>query len=237
MRILAVDSSTNVASCAIMEDGKLLGEAMVNDKVTHSQKLLPLISDTLKRCQLKVADIDVFAVSEGPGSFTGLRIGVVTVNSLAQATDKPVVGISSLESIAQNVAISEKIIVPIIDARRDRVFTAIYSSIEGQLKTVQEPDVMEVTTLLEILDKRTEDILFVGEGVDGYREKITEYMGTKSHMASDNLNISKASSVAELAMVKAKNGETKSYFELTPEYLRESQAQREYDEKMSITKC
>ena len=237
MKILAIDSSTNVASCAIMDDERLLGESIINDKVTHSQKLLPLIADTLNRCRLKVEDIDIFAVSNGPGSFTGLRIGIVTANSLAQAMDKPVVGVSSLQVIAENVSQSEKLIVPIIDARRDRVFTAIYTSQEGKLKVVQEPDVMELKTLLEILDKRSKELLFVGEGVNKYREMISDHMGSRSYFANDNQNISRASCVAEIALVKAQNGESSTYFELTPDYLRESQAQREYDEKMKKEKC
>lgn len=237
MKILAVDTSTNVASCAIMDDNKLLGEAIVNDNVTHSQKLLPLISDILNRCKLKSNDIDLFAVSNGPGSFTGLRIGVVTINSLAQAVDKPVVGVSSLEAIAQNESQSEKLIVPIIDARRDRVFTAIYTSIEGKLNVDMEPDVLELEILLNILEKRDRDILFIGEGVDTYREKIEQKMGSRSYFANPVQNISRASSVAELALEKAKDGEIKSYFDLIPDYLRESQAQREYDEKVKSLKC
>ncbi len=237
MKILAVDTSTNVASCAIMEDDKLLGESIINDKVTHSQKLLPLISDTLDFCKLKAKDIDLFAVANGPGSFTGLRIGVVTINSLAQAVDKPVVGVSSLEAIAQNASMSEKLIVPLIDARKDRVFTALYSFTKGKLNTEVEPDVLELDLLLEMLEKRSQDILFIGEGVETYREKIEQCMGDRSHFSNEIQNIARASLVAYLALAKAKNGETKSYFELTPDYLRESQAQREYDEKMKSLKC
>ena len=163
MKILAVDTSTNVASCAIMDDEKLLGEFIVNDNITHSQKLLPLISDTLNRCKIDISDIDVFAVANGPGSFTGLRIGVATINGLAQATEKPVVGVSSLQALAQNIVVSEKLIVPLIDARRDRAFTAIYDT-QDDFNVILEPDVLEVDELLKILDQKQENIIFIGEG-------------------------------------------------------------------------
>lgn len=231
MIILAVDTSTNVASCAIIDDEKLLGEFTINDNITHSQKLLPLISDTLDRCNLDIEDIDVFAVANGPGSYTGLRIGVGTINGLAQATEKSVVGVSSLKSLAQNISVSEKLIVPIIDARRNRVFTALYSSDNG-LKTILSPDTLELEELLEMLDKRNENIVFIGQGTEVYKDKIIESLGERAYFASKSVNIAKASSVAEIALIKAKNGETQSYFDLTPDYLREAQAQREYDEKM-----
>ena len=231
MKILAIDTSTNVASCAIMDDEKLLGESMVNDNITHSQKLLPLISDTLSRCKIDVKEIDVFAIANGPGSFTGLRIGVSTINGLAQATQKPVIGVSSLEALAQNIITSEKLIVPLIDARRDRAFTAIYSA-RNDFKTVLEPAIFEIVELLEILDEKHEDIIFIGEGTTAYKDMIVEKLGERAYFAPRNLNIAKASSAAEIAIKKAKDGQTKSYFDLTPDYFREPQAQREYDEKM-----
>lgn len=230
MRVLAVETSTNVASCAIMDDDQLLGEFLVNDTITHSQKLLPLISLALESCKLDITDIDVFAASVGPGSFTGLRIGIATINGLAQSTNKPVVAVSSLQALAQNVAISEKLIVPIIDARRDRVFTGAYKS-NDELTEVIAPDVIEVAELLDELEKKDCDILFVGEGIPVYKEIIVSRLGNRAQFPDKNINIARASSVAELAIRKANMGETMSFFEMVPEYLRETQAQREYDEK------
>lgn len=235
MILLAVDTSTNVASCAIMDGEKLLVEFLVNDKTTHSQKLMPLIALALEHCKLDISDIDVFAASVGPGSFTGLRIGVATVNGLAQSVDKPVVSVSTLKALAQNVAVTEKLIVPIIDARRDRVFTAAYESLL-ELETVMEPDVLELSELLDVLEKKDRDILFIGEGIKAYEANIAERLGTRAHFPSRNIDIARASSVAELAIRKANMGETMSFFELVPEYLRESQAQREYDERQRDAK-
>lgn len=233
MKILSVDSSTTVASCAVINEEEILSEAIVNSKTTHSQKLLPLIADTLDRSNTDIEEIDYFAVANGPGSFTGLRIGVSTINGLAQAMDKPVVGVSALKALAMNISTCEKLIVPLIDARRDRSFTAIYKSQDdGKLETVLEQDVIEMDEILDILDKKQEDIMFIGDGMNAYREKIVEVLGDRAYFTPKNLNIARASAVGEIAKEKIENGETLSYFELTPEYLRETQAERELDEKM-----
>lgn len=231
MKILAIDTSTNAASCAVIDDEKLIGEFTINDKITHSQKLLPMISQLLKSANIDINEIDVFAVANGPGSFTGLRIGVATINGLAQATNKPVVGVSSLESLAKNVVDSKRLIVSLIDARRDRAFVGIYRA-EKDLETVLSPDVLELEEIINILKEKQEDIIFVGEGTDIYKEKLKQELGDKAYFVPKNLNIAKASSTAEIAFKKASEGNTQSYFELGVEYLRESQAQRELDEKM-----
>lgn len=230
MIVLAIDTSTNVASCSIMEDNKLLGEITVNNKITHSQKLMPIIAEVLKITKLDIEDVDIFAGANGPGSFTGLRIGVSTLNGLAQATQKPVVGVNSLKALAQNIVESEKLIVPLIDARRDRVFTAAYNGVEN-LEQEIEPDVIEVKALLEILDEKNRDIIFIGDGSQIYRQEIIDVLGGRAYFTSDNLNIAKASSTALLAIDKAKAGSTQSHFEFTPNYYRETQAQREYEER------
>ena len=131
MRVLAIDTSSNVATVAVMEDELLLGEYILNHKKTHSQKIMTMIEQILSELELNVQDIDIFAAAIGPGSFTGLRIGVATVKALAHATGKPVVSVGTLEALAYNVPYAEHIIVPIMDARRDNVFTASYIWDEG----------------------------------------------------------------------------------------------------------
>ena len=233
MKILSVDTSTTVASCAVINKDETLSEGTVSSKTTHSQKLLPLIADTLDRANIDIEEIDYFAVANGPGSFTGLRIGVSTINGLAQALDKPVVAISSLKALAMNISTCEKLLVPLIDARRDRSFTGVYKSdLDGKLETLLEEDVREMDEILDILDKKQEDIMFIGDGMNNYREKIVNVLGDRAYFTPNNLNIAKASSVGELAKVKIEDGQTMSYFDLRPEYLRETQAQRELDEKM-----
>lgn len=234
MKILAIDTSSTSATCAIIDEDKLLVEYTINHKLTHSQKIMPIIKEALEGCELKVSDIDVFAVAKGPGSFTGLRIGVATINGLAQSVNKGVVGIPTLDALAFNLPYSEGIVVPIIDARRDRVFTGIYKWANGNLHIIKEQTVLEVKELVEILKERPEKIVFVGDGTLVYKQNLTENLGERAIFAPKSANIARASSVAELAMAKAKEGKVESFFKLVPDYLRESQAQREYNEKHSI---
>lgn len=231
MKILAIDTSSTSATCAIMDDDKLIVEYTLNHKLTHSQKIMPMIKDALDSCGLKPEDIDVFAAAKGPGSFTGLRIGVATVNGLAQAVNKKVVGIPTLDALAFNLPYCEGIIVPIMDARRERVFTGIYKWINGNLHIINEQTVLEVKELIEILKERPERIVFVGDGTLVYKDVLSEALGDKAIFAPKSANMARASSVAELAMAKALEGKTESFFEFVPDYLRESQAQREYNER------
>ena len=143
MRVLAIDTSSNVATVAVMEDELLLGEYILNHKKTHSQKIMTMIEQILSELELTVRDIDIFAAAIGPGSFTGLRIGVATVKALAHATGKPVVSVGTLEALAYNVPYAEHIIVPIMDARRDNVFTASYIWDEG-FKEIGEPEAIGI---------------------------------------------------------------------------------------------
>lgn len=234
MKILAIDTSSMSATCAIMDDDKLLVEYTLNHKLTHSQKIMPIINEALNSCGLKTEDIDIFAVAKGPGSFTGLRIGVSTINGLAQSVDKKVVGIPTLDALAFNLPYCEGIVVPIMDARRDRVFTGIYKWTNGNLHIIKEQDVLEVKELIKILDERPEKIVFVGDGTYAYKDMLSESLGDRAIFSPRSANVARASSVAELAMARAMEGKTESYFELIPEYLRESQAQREYNEKHAL---
>jgi tRNA threonylcarbamoyladenosine biosynthesis protein TsaB len=136
MRILAVDTSSNVASAAIVDDNKLVCECVLNNKLTHSQTLMPMIDEVFKKSELAPQDIDMFAVSSGPGSFTGLRIGVTTIKGLAHATDKPVCGVNTLEALAYNLPFCPYIIAPIMDARREQVYNAFYKWEDSKLKTI-----------------------------------------------------------------------------------------------------
>lgn len=231
MKVLAIDTSSIVATCAILDDDKILAEYILNHKMTHSQTIMPMIKEILDSCSLKPADIDVYAAAKGPGSFTGLRIGIATIKGLAQATGKEVIGIPTLNALAFNLPFSEGIVVPMMDARRDRVFTGIYKwSTEG-LSVIMEQDVLEVDELINILKERSENIVFNGDGTLVFRDRLVNELGNRAIFAPKSANMARASSVAELAMRKAKEGAFDNLFELAPDYLRESQAQREYNNK------
>ena len=219
----------NVATVAVMEDELLLGEYILNHKKTHSQKIMTMIEQILSELELTVQNIDIFAAAIGPGSFTGLRIGVATVKALAHATGKPVVSVGTLEALAYNVPYAEHIIVPIMDARRDNVFTASYIWDEG-FKEIGEPEAISIDECLESCGEFL-DTIFVGDGVKVHREYIKEKLGDKAIFPPANALNSRASSVAALALDKAKRGETQSYLEMKPYYIRKSQAERELEEK------
>ena len=229
MRVLAIDTSSNVATVAVMEDELLLGEYILNHKKTHSQKIMTMIEQILSELELTVQDIDIFAAAIGPGSFTGLRIGVATVKALSHATGKTVVSVGTLEALAYNVPYAEHIIVPIMDARRDNVFTASYIWDEG-FKEIGEPEAISIDECLESCGEFL-DTIFVGDGVKVHREYIKEKLGDKAIFPPANALNSRASSVAALALDKAKRGETQSYLEMKPYYIRKSQAERELEER------
>lgn len=235
MKVLAIDTSSIVATCAVMDDEKLIGEYILNHKKTHSQKIMPVIKEILDSCELDTEDIDVYGVAKGPGSFTGLRIGLATIKGLAHATDKPVVGISTLEALAFNIPYSQGIIVPMMDAKRQRVYTGLYKWQDGVLCVIDEPMAIEVEELIKILLDRNEKIIVNGDGSIVYKPIILEKLKSRVLFAPKSANLSRASSVAELTMARAKEGKLESYMKIVPDYLRKSQAQREYDEKIQCS--
>ena len=229
MKVLAIDTSSNAASVALVEDNLLLGEFVLNHKKTHSQEIMPMIDDVLKRCECKVEDIDLFAAAKGPGSFTGLRIGIATVKGLAHSVNKPVIGISTLEGLAHNLPFCEHTIVPIMDARRNQVYTGAYMWDGDELREIGENEAMSIEECVESCGNFLETV-FLGDGVHVYKEFIKEKLGDKAFFAPASCNMQKASSIAALAIKKSEQSE--SYYGLIPEYLRKPQAQREREEKL-----
>lgn len=230
MKILALDTSTMMATCAVLDENRVLGEYSLNQEETHSEKLVPMVKEILDSLDLKISDIDLYGVAVGPGSFTGLRIGVATIKAFAHLFNKPVVGISTLEALAFNLPYN-KIIVPMIDARRDRVYTGIYTWEDGKIKTVMEPDVLDIYNLLDIVDKSYDEVLVNGDGSLLHKEKIKERLKGKVLFSTIGGNFCRATSIGELALINYNEGNKDDYYTLVPEYLRESQAQRELREK------
>lgn len=229
MRVLAIDTATNVASAAVVEDGKLIGEYTINNKKKHSQLIMVLIEKLLGDLSITVSDIDLFAVANGPGSFTGLRIGVAAMKALAHSTNKPIIGISTLEALAYSVPWCEHIIIPIMDARRNSVFTASYIWDE-EFHALSEIESMTIEECVKDCGELL-DVLFIGDGVEVYRDYITEQLGERAYFPPSALCDVKASAVAMLALEKFNRGETETYLTLKPFYLKKSQAEREYEEK------
>lgn len=229
MKILGLDTSTLMATCAVIDDDILIGEFSLNQDMSHSERLVPMIKEVLDNLNLKIDDIDLYGVSTGPGSFTGLRIGVATIKGFAHLFNKPLIGVSTLEALAFNLPHNE-IVVPMIDARRDRVYTGIYTWKNGTIKTIMKPDVMEVDDFLKILEKY-EKIVVNGDGSILYKERIISALGDKVLFSTIGQNSCKAASIGELALLKYREGYRDNYFTLVPDYLRQTQAERELKEK------
>ncbi len=231
MKILAIDSCTNVATAAILDDGLLAAEFVINNKTTHSTKLLPQIENLMNNAQLEFGDIDLFAVTTGPGSFTGERIGVATAKALAHATQKPMVGVSALMAMAYNVKYTDFLICPIMDARRGQVYTATYRWEGEKLITLKEDRAMALEELLAEID---ENVIFLGDGVAPFREEITKKLGFYAHFAPEHLLHIRGGSVASCALEEYKKGNVCDYKNLVPKYLRLSQAEREYNDRNRV---
>ena len=225
MNILAIDTSALTATAAILFDDTLLGEISTTTKLTHSQTIMPMIDELLKKVSLDISDIDLFACSQGPGSFTGLRIGIGTIKGLAYGLGKPVVGVSTLEALAHNISYTDFTIAPIMDARRGQVYNALYHYNRGRLDCFCEPRALSLEELCGELAKKT---IFVGDGVKVHREKITELLGEKALFAPPQHQLQRAGSVAYAALGKMPIDAA----ELTAVYLRKPQAEREREERI-----
>ncbi len=232
MKILAVDTSSNVATIALMEDEKLIAEIVLNYKKTHSEKLMPMMEDLLNQCDVKPTEIDIFTASVGPGSFTGLRIGITTIKAMAQALNKPVVGVSTLEGLAFNLPYAEGLICPIIDAQRDVVYTALYRWEGTGLVEVMQQQVLSVEELINYLHTKDEKIIFIGDAVEKFNEILQEKLMDKASFPPNSVVFPRASSIAALARKSALKGQLMEAATMIPLYMRKSQAENQYDEKI-----
>ena len=225
MKILGVDTSTKIATIAVIDEEKVLGEYTLNQEMSHSENLIPMVKELLNNLDIKIEDIDLYGVAIGPGSFTGLRIGV---KSFAHLFKKPIVGVSTLQAMAYNLPHNE-VVIPMIDARRDRVYTGVYSWENGELKKVKADDVVEMEDLLKEL-KDYAKIAVNGDGSILHKDRLINNLNNVK-FSTKGQNVCKATSVCELALLKFKNGEVDDFYTLAPDYLRETQAQRELNER------
>ena len=229
MKILSVDSSATAASVAITADEQLLAEYTLNNGNTHSETILPMIESALRSLALTVSDIDLFAVSNGPGSFTGVRIGTATVKGLAFGTDKACVGVSTLEALAFNLVGCEGLICPVMNARRSQVYTALFRSDGKKLTRLWEDRPMSVSELDEALAAIGERVRFCG---DGYDVTLPALKKCEAIYTSERARFQSAYSVAMVALESYRNGSFTNDKELVSTYLRPSQAERERAERL-----
>lgn len=233
MRILGVDSSGMVASVALVEDDLLVAEYSVNYKKTHSQTLLPMLDEIVKMTELDLNTIDAIAVAAGPGSFTGLRIGAATVKGLGLALEKPVVSVPTCHGLAYNLWGSDKLICPIMDARRSQVYTGIYEFTKDGMQVLLDQSAMDIRALAEKLNAMGREVIFLGDGCPVYASVLAECMQVPYAFAPAHLNHQRASAVASLGAEYFKQGKQEPADDLIPIYLRKSQAEREREEKLA----
>ena len=232
MVILGIESSAQSSSAAVVKDGKLLSEMFLNVGLTHSVTLMPLIRKAAEGAELSVNDIDVIAVSNGPGSFTGVRIGVSTAKGIAQPQEKKCFPVSTLEAIAYPLTDSECIAVSVMDARCNQVYCALFDCTDSVMKRLSDDDVITLDNIADILQKYEEKkIILIGDGADISYKYLSEKVNNL-FKASALIRYQKASSVALLAEERLLNDDNiKTPDELVPSYLRLSQAERELKKK------
>jgi tRNA threonylcarbamoyladenosine biosynthesis protein TsaB len=228
MLILAFESTAKAASVALVEDGRLISQYSQCSALTHSRTLLPMAEDMLKNAELTLDKVDLFAVAHGPGSFTGIRIGVSTVKGLAWAADKPCVGVSTLEAMAWHGLAAGGYICPVMDARRNQVYNALFKIENGKPQRLCEDRPIGLAQLAEELRALNAPVLLVGDGAE-LTEKYLSEQGLPCTVAPENLRWQSAWGVAMAAMDK----EPGNADSLLPVYLRLSQAERERQERLA----
>ena len=231
MLILAFESTAKAASAALVRDGKLVSQYSQCSGLTHSRTLLPMGEDMLKNAELTLGDVDLIAVAHGPGSFTGVRIGVSMVKGLAWAADKPCVGVSTLEAMAWHGLAAGGLICPVMDARRSQVYNALFRVEDGRPVRLTEDRPIALTELAEELRAYKERVFLVGDGAELSFRTLSE-LGLPCDLAPENLRMQSAWGVAMAAMDK----EPGSADSLLPVYLRLSQAERERQERLDREK-
>lgn len=222
MNILGIDTATMAGSIAIITEHQLVAETTVNTKTTHTERLLPMLDHTLRAASLTIQQIDGIAVASGPGSFTGLRIGVTTAKSLAYSIQKPVVGIPALDALASQFLYTDVLICPLLDARKQEVYTALYRNRGDRVHRISEYSVIAPKNLLQALHEPT---LFLGDGVLAYRQQICDVLGNHALFANPALMFPRASLIAKLGLDRLMSGTPDDAFVLTPLYLRKSDAE------------
>lgn len=227
MIILAIDtSSTTVSACLITED-KILSEIYLNQKNNHSETIMPIIDNLLKMCDMQLDDVDYLACSNGPGSFTGLRVGISTIKGIAFALNKKIIAISTLEVLAYNIFSTNNVVVPMIDAKSNSIFTGVYKN--G--KSILADNIMSIEEILKYIKDSGENPIFLGDGAIKYKNVISENFSDKN-IAPINLIMPKSSSIGELAINRIREQNLVDCRNLEINYIKKPQAQIELEEKL-----
>jgi tRNA threonylcarbamoyladenosine biosynthesis protein TsaB len=230
MRILGVDTSTSSGGLGIIDDDKVVVEHAFCREETPSARLIPAIQDLLEEARLDLAEIDGIAISLGPGSFTGLRVGLSAVKGLALAVNRPVVGIPSLDALASQITCTPYLVCPIVDARKGEVYAALYKQGEGgDIERLTPYQVLSPPALMAGIPPQ--ETVFLGDGVEVYGELIKGRMGERAFFAPVHLMFLRGITVAELGRTRIKNEETDDISSLVPIYVRQSDAEIKWEKR------
>ncbi|MBR5318699.1 MAG: tRNA (adenosine(37)-N6)-threonylcarbamoyltransferase complex dimerization subunit type 1 TsaB [Peptococcaceae bacterium] len=229
MIILSIDSSTPVAGIAVSDGMQLRGEITLNTKNTHSEKLMPLVQQLLEETDLTVKDLDAVAVTQGPGSFTGLRIGMATAKGLAQGAGKQLIAVPTLDCLAYNLVHYPGIICPIMNAQKKQVYTAIYRSTNDGLERLSDYQAIAVEQLAEQLKALNEDVWFVGDGVAAFADVFAELLGAYCHFAGGHQILPRAGTLAMLAAKRAEAQQFDDLYQAELIYIRKSEAEVQWE--------
>lgn len=231
MKVLAIDSSGLVASVAIVTEDELLAEYTINYRKTHSQTLLPMLDEIIKITNIDLKDIDAIAISKGPGSFTGLRIGSATAKGLAMVLDIPIIPVATVDGLAYNLYKSDNVICPLMDARRNQVYTGLYKWIDGEFKVLLEQRPLAIEEISEEINKIAEEVIFIGDGIKVFENQLKETIKVNYSFAPAHLSRQRAGAIGALGIKYYKKGIMTDADEFVPTYLRMSQAERELASK------
>ncbi len=235
MYILALETTGPQASVALINETGQIWEELSDRTLSHLQNLIPMADHILSNCGLQISDMTAVAVSEGPGSFTGIRIGVSTGRALAQAAEKPLIGVPTLKAFAWNQPETDALICPIFDARRDQVYSGIYHWEGAEIVQDLEDGAYDVPEFAEKAMKLREEsgrnILLFGDGIPKYASRFEGAL-----IAEEGLRLQRASSVAKMALRLWNQGKAKEFSEVKPVYLRVAEAQRKLEERLAAEK-
>lgn len=222
MKLLAIETSTMVGGVAIMEDDTLIAESRINVKVTHSERIMGAIDHMLMQSGMKIDDIDVFAIAIGPGSFTGLRVGLSTVKGLVYATGKKLVSVPTLEAFAWNVPFSKYQVCPLLDARKKEVYAGIFRWNGNGFARGMNEQTIKIDKLLSLINEPT---IFLGEGSIIYKDSIKAWLNDSAIFGNPQDMVPSPANVAYIGMIKAKKGDFEDPINLVPLYIRKSEAE------------
>lgn len=236
MFILGIDTATRVAGAAVIGEGRLISERFIHNLKTHSQNIIPMIQQVVNDAGITPRDLSGIAVTGGPGSFTGLRIGMSVAKTMSLALNIPVISVSTLKTLAWNILGTKSLICPILDARKNEVYTCIYKSSDKDLVELMDPTAMSIESLIEEIAGFEGEVTFLGDAVPVYGDLLKEKLGPRAGFASMINSFPRASAAAELGISLLKDTDPAQSIFLQPVYLRKSEAEVTWEQKHCATK-